>query len=254
MQKDKSKYKKFLLKDIHMDICIITGVARGLGLEMKKAFLEQGYYVIGIDVLKPIKSNTNKEENFYFMHCDLSKKKQIKKAFKHIHEKFEKAHILINNAAISNFELPIEKTSAKVYKKVLNTNLKAPFLCSKYFIKVNQGEEYGRIINIASTRWHQNMADWELYGMSKGGLISLTNTLCVSLLGSPITVNAISPGYIHVGKEKLEKRDHLIHPSNRVGKACDISRTCLFLAHRESDFINGANIIVDGGMTKKMIY
>ncbi len=99
------------------------------------------------------------------------------------------------------------------------------------------------------------MVDWELYGMSKGGITSLTNTLCVSLIGTPITVNAISPGHIYTGAWKdLEERDHTIHPSNRVGISRDISNVCLFLANEENDFINGANIIVDGGMTKKMIY
>ena len=99
------------------------------------------------------------------------------------------------------------------------------------------------------------MADWELYGMSKSGMISLTNTLCVSLLGTSITVNAISPVHIYTGTWKeLEERNHTIHQSNRVGIPRDISNVCLFLSNEENDFINGANIIVDGGMTKKMIY
>lgn len=115
--------------------------------------------------------------------------------------------------------------------------------------------DYGRIINIASTRWHQNQAGWEAYGASKGGLISLTNTLCVSLSETSITVNAISPGWIQCSEyETLFEEDHRQHPSGRVGVPEDIARMVMFLSAPENDFINGANIVIDGGMTKKMIY
>ncbi|MGL4737468.1 MAG: SDR family oxidoreductase [Cellulosilyticaceae bacterium] len=120
---------------------------------------------------------------------------------------------------------------------------------------INVGETYGRIIQIASTRFHQNEADWEAYGASKGGLVSLTNSLCVSLADTPITVNTISPGWIEVNAyDQLTQMDHKQHPSGRVGKPSDIVNACLFLADEDNDFINGSNIVVDGGMTKKMIY
>lgn len=86
-------------------------------------------------------------------------------------------------------------------------------------------------------------------------MVSLTNSLCVSLSNTNITVNAISPGWIETEDyEHLTLEDHKQHPSGRVGKPQDIVNVCLFLSKEENDFINGANIIVDGGMTKKMIY
>ena len=86
-------------------------------------------------------------------------------------------------------------------------------------------------------------------------MVSLTNSLCVSLSNTNITVNAISPGWIETEEyEHLTLKDHKQHPSGRVGKPQDIVNVCLFLSKEENDFINGANIIVDGGMTKKMIY
>lgn len=85
--------------------------------------------------------------------------------------------------------------------------------------------------------------------------MSLTNTLSVSLSKTPITVNAISPGWIQVDNyDELSKEDHDQHSSGRVGIPRDIVNACLFFADRENDFINGANLVVDGGMTKKMIY
>ncbi len=232
-----------------MKICVITGGASGLGFDMAKQFAKRGYQVVVLDILE------NKEDYVDYIKTDLSEPTSIEQAFKLIEEKYGKVHVLINNGAVAMFVKNILDVSIEDYDKVLDTNLRGAFLCSKKFIQLNRGEDYGRIINISSTRWHQNMEDWELYGMSKGGIVSLTNSLCVSLKGTPITVNAISPGFIHVGYWKeLEQRDHDIHPSNRVGKPRDISNACLFLADEENDFINGANIVIDGGMTKRMIY
>jgi hypothetical protein len=145
--------------------------------------------------------------------------------------------------------------TADEFDNALSVNLRGAFLCAQAFIKANAGQDYGRIINIASTRWNQNEAGWEAYGASKGGLVSLTNTLAVSLSATPITVNAVSPGWIQVdGYETLSHADHAQHPSGRVGIPRDIVNACLFLAHEENDFVNGHNLVVDGGMTKRMIY
>jgi NAD(P)-dependent dehydrogenase (short-subunit alcohol dehydrogenase family) len=79
--------------------------------------------------------------------------------------------------------------------------------------------------------------------------------MAISLANTPITVNAISPGWIETNNyESLSESNHKQHPSGRVGKPRDIVNTCLFLTNKENDFINKCNIVVDGGMTKKMIY
>ncbi len=232
-----------------MQICIITGGSQGIGLDLSKRFMTLGFHVIVLDIVP------SPQEDVQYIPCDLANPQDIRAAFAHIRQQHKTAHILINNGAITVFEKSIEHTTLEDINALLHTNLRGAYLCAQEFIALNKGQNYGRIINIASTRWHQNMADWELYGMSKGGLVSLTNTLCVSLIGTPITVNAVSPGHIHTGTWKeLEEHDHIIHPSNRVGMPRDVSNVCVFLADPENDFINGANIIVDGGMTKKMIY
>ncbi len=238
-----------------MKICIITGASYGLGRNMCKAFQEAGFYVINLDIIIQENGFLPNNENYTYIKTDISNPAEIENAFTIITEKFGKAHILINNAAISSFEKHISDIKLNDYDSVLNTNLRGAFLCSQAFIKLNQGENYGRIINISSTRWNQNEPNWELYGMSKGGIVSLTNSLCISLANSPITVNAISPGWIHTGDiSELSPADHAMHPSRRVGKPDDISRACLFLVEEENDFINGTNIVIDGGMTKKMLY
>ena len=95
----------------------------------------------------------------------------------------------------------------------------------------------------------------EGYAASKGGIYSLTHALALSLAEWHITVNSISPGWIETHDyEQLRPEDHAQHPSGRVGKPEDIARMCLFICQEENDFMNGENVTIDGGMTKKMIY
>ena len=113
----------------------------------------------------------------------------------------------------------------------------------------------GAIISMASTRAQMSEPHTEAYAASKGGIVAITHALAASLSPLNITVNCISPGWIHTGDEsELRVEDHAQHLSNRVGNVDDIARMCVFLANPSNNFINGENITIDGGMTKKMIY
>ncbi|WP_338159052.1 SDR family oxidoreductase [uncultured Phocaeicola sp.] len=232
-------------------IAIVTGAAGGIGKVIAKMFADNGYVVVAVDITETEFENSD----IHFQKADLCSYEDICKVFEYAVQHFGEVHILVNNGAISQFSKSISDITPEEFHKVIDTNLYGSFMCCKQFIEANKGMEYGRIINIASTRWHQNEANWEAYGASKGGLVSLTNTLCVSLSDTPITVNDISPGWIQCSDyETLSEEDHKQHPSGRVGVPEDIARMVLFLSAPENDFINGANIVIDGGMTKKMIY
>ncbi len=232
-------------------IAIVTGAAGGIGKVIAKMFADNGYVVVAVDITETEFENSD----IHFQKADLCSYEDICKVFEYAVQLFGGVHVLVNNGAISKFSKSIFDITPEEFHKVIDTNLYGSFMCCKQFIEANKGMEYVRIINIASTRWHQNEANWEAYGASKGGLVSLTNTLCVSLSDTPITVNAISPGWIQCSDyETLSEEDHKQHPSGRVGVPEDIARMVLFLSAPENDFINGANIVIDGGMTKKMIY
>ncbi len=232
-------------------ICVITGGTGGIGHTLCKSFLNEGYTVVALD--NQMRNQLPPEVDF--MEVNLRYSDEIVRAFQIIREKYKTVHVLINNAGIAQFQKPIGEVRIHELDEILDVNLRGAFLCSKEFIEINNGQTYGRIINISSTRFHQNMPNWEIYGLTKGGLVSLTNSLCVSLAKTPITVNAISPGWIEtVDYRSLSQADHVQHPSGRVGKPIDIANACLFLCADENDFINGNNMIIDGGMTKVMIY
>ncbi|MGL5346226.1 MAG: SDR family NAD(P)-dependent oxidoreductase [Peptostreptococcaceae bacterium] len=231
-------------------VVIVTGASRGLGKEIAKSYAKLNANVIAVDIIEC----NFEEKNIDFFKVDLKSEEQINSMFIQVLNKYKTVHILINNGAISMFNKSIFEIETKEFDEVIAVNLRGSFICSKEFIKANKGQNYGRIVNISSTRYNQNEAGWEAYGASKGGLISLTNTMAISLSDTPITVNAISPGWIRVGDYELSEIDKKQHPSGRVGEPRDIVNACLFLTNTENDFVNGANIIVDGGMTKKMIY
>ena len=230
-------------------VVVITSGSQGIGQHLVLAYLERQAKVIVLDITP----NKNPDMDFHLV--DLGRPEQIEQAFDEIQRQYGKVDVLINNGAIANFNKPIQQLTFEEFSRVIDVNLKGAFACSRRFIELNHSQPYGRIINIASTRWYQNESGWDAYGASKGGVVSMTQSMAISLADTPITVNAVSPGWIQVeGYDDLDSFDHQQHPSGRVGKAKDIVNACLFLTHPENDFVNGHNLVVDGGMSKKMIY
>ncbi|MGL4624514.1 MAG: SDR family NAD(P)-dependent oxidoreductase [Culicoidibacterales bacterium] len=232
--------------------CIITGAAGGIGSALMVGFEHAGYHVIGIDqVSRP----THLTATMDYYQVNLRSQKETLETFAKITQAHPVVHVLINNAAIAYFDEPLGFVTTTEINKVMMVNLTSAILCSQQFLELNVGASFGRIINIASTRAQQNQPNWELYGATKGGLISFTTSLAVSLANRPVTVNAISPGWIHIGDEQdLMPSDHTQHPSGRVGRPQDIVNAALFLCASENDFINGHNLVIDGGMSKVMNY
>ncbi|MEH7455501.1 SDR family NAD(P)-dependent oxidoreductase [Gottfriedia acidiceleris] len=236
---------------------IITGGANGIGEGIALAFGKLGAIVFIADVneqkgnrvVKRIEDNGGRA---IFFKTDVSIEEDIINLIRNVIDKIGKLDILINNAGISAFK-PLLSLSTDEWDRVINTNLRSVFISSREAAKVmNNG---GRIINMASTRAIMSEPNSEAYAASKGGIVSITHSLAASLQPNGITVNCISPGWIQVDQnEELKETDHLQHWSNRVGKPEDIAKACIYLADPENNFINGQNIIIDGGMTRKMIY
>ncbi|MDQ3233009.1 MAG: SDR family oxidoreductase, partial [Pseudobdellovibrionaceae bacterium] len=148
--------------------------------------------------------------------------------------------------------------SLKEWREILDTNLTSYFLFAKLCVESLKAS-HGCIVNIASTRALQSEADTEAYATSKGGIVALTHALAISL-GPDVRVNCISPGWIDTRdastkkQEPLKPSDHQQHPAGRVGEPEDVAEFVHWLVDQQKGFITGQNFILDGGMTRKMIY
>lgn len=236
----------------------ITGGAHGIGRSIVEQFCRQGHKVAFCDFDDTRSLRTAAETGARFFHADVSVKEELETAMKTVLNEWGDIDILVNNAGISTFK-PLTETTVEEFDHVIYTNLRSAFITSRMLAihRQNQTErnDYGRIVNLCSTRYLQSEPGTEAYTASKGGIWSLTHALAVSLAPYHITVNCIAPGWIHVNEnEVLRPEDHAFHLSGRVGRPEDIARTCLFLCEEDNDFINGQCITVDGGVTKTMIY
>ncbi len=196
--------------------------------------------------------------NSRFFKADAGNKEELESALQKLFADWGDIDILINNVGVGHFK-PITELSVEEFEKVLDINLRSVFITSRLLAihrdKQVEKNPYGRIINLCSTRYLMSESGTEAYSASKGGVFSLTHSLSISLSPYNITVNSISPGWIeNYNYESLTKEDHLQHPSKRVGEPDDIARMILFICDEKNDFINGENIVIDGGMTRKMIY
>jgi NAD(P)-dependent dehydrogenase (short-subunit alcohol dehydrogenase family) len=176
--------------------------------------------------------------------------------------RFGRLHLLVNNAGIANpHSGQVDTMDMDRWQRVLDVNLTGPMRMVRAAAPHLRAAR-GAVVNIASTRAVQSEPHTEAYAASKGGLVALTHALAVSL-GPEVRVNCISPGWIEVRHlRKAAQRetpvhsdaDRAQHPVGRVGVARDVAALVAFLAGDDAGFVTGQNWLVDGGMTRRMIY
>lgn len=225
---------------------LITGSSGLIGAELCRQYLTSGYEVYGLDR----KSNPAlSHSSFHFIECDLSDPEAIRKAAGNLRS----LNVLINNAARTDLTFKkFEEMTLDDWNEGLKVNLTSFFLLSQFtmpLLRISRGS----IINISSTRHIQSEENTEIYSATKGGIVSLTHAMAVTQKHL-VRVNSISPGWIAAPEEKLKKEDHDQHLSGRVGRPSDVAKLALYLSSPEAEFITGQDFIIDGGMTKKMIY
>lgn len=245
-------------------VAIITGGGQGIGKAIAKRMLKEGATVVLAEIDVQAGQDTAKEfqgmGRCAFIQTNVSGEDSVQNTIAETIQQFGHIDVLVNNAAI-NRPQPISHLSLEEWNQVIGTNLTGPFLMTK-FAEKHLRHSKGVVVNIASTRAMQSEPNTEAYSASKGGLVALTHALAASL--SPdVRVNCISPGWIETGEwkkpgarsaPKLSEKDHAQHWAGRVGVPGDIASMVMFLISSESTFVTGANFVVDGGMTRKMIY
>ena len=259
---------------------LVTGAGRGIGRGLTRLLLQKGHKVFLIDSNKTeldhialrLGEQHNSDNKFEHTTCNVRVPEQIHAVISKARTFFE-GHLacLINNAAYTGgvggqhlAELTLEE-----WNKSIETNLTGPMLMSQACLPLLQKsttrQQGGCIINMSSTRAFMSELNNEAYSTTKAGLLGLSQAMAVSLAPQGIRVNAILPGWINVANEckaadesgaawedGLSSSDHEWHLTGRVGKVEDVLRAVEYLV--ESDFVTGSEVVIDGGVTRKMVY
>lgn len=247
----------FSLKD---KIALVTGGTQGIGAAIAKGLGMAGAKII-INARNPQKlENCLQELNASGIHTqgsmfDVTNAAEIKKAIAEIEENVGAIDILVNNAGIIK-RAPAEDLEDEDWNIVINTNLTAPFLLSKYVGRYMIKRKKGKIINICSLMSELGRDTVCAYAAAKGGLKMLTRNLATEWAPYNIQVNGIGPGYIATPINTSYREagnplnDYIISrtPAQRWGLPEDLVGAAVFLASDASDFVNGQVIYVDGGL------
>lgn len=236
----------------------VTGGASGIGRAIVAAFRNAGCRVAFCDVDRKAGAATAQATGAQFHPSDVTDADALTATVNRLLSDWGDIDVIVNNVGIAGFK-PLTETGIDDFDRVIDTNLRPAFITGRMLAAHRTGSggvpAYGRIINISSTRSRQSEPSTEAYSASKGALCSLSHAMMMSVMHLGITVNTILPGWIETGDyDALTSEDHRQHPSGRVGRPDDIARICLFLAAPDNDFINGAEIVADGGMTRRMLY
>jgi NAD(P)-dependent dehydrogenase (short-subunit alcohol dehydrogenase family) len=225
-------------------VSIITGAGSGIGRGIATMFGREGSSVVVVDV---VPENGNETVNIIndaggkalFIKTDVTKAAEVEAMVKQTVEKYGKISVLCNNAGISAGDTTkITELPEDVWDRIMNINLKGPYLCCKYVIP-----------EMAAL----TMAPRAAYAASKGGVVSLTKSLALQWGYYNIRVNAICPGPIETPMQIASRKsgvytggivDRLIE---RMGKPEDIAYAALYLASDEASYVSSDIIVVDGG-------
>lgn len=242
--------RKLIIMD--KKIAFITGISRGIGLEIAKSFVNDDYYVIGTSRSSFRINEELNSENCMHLSMDVTDRKQISSCFDELKKINKIPNVLINNAGITKDQLFL-RMKEDDWDDVINSNLTSVFNITKLFIKSMVKDRYGKIINISSVAGLMGNPGQVNYSASKAGLGGFTRALAKEVAARNITVNCIAPGFIetdmtnHFQDEELENILNQI-PANKMGNPQQIADLALFLASSKGDYITGQTISVDGGL------
>jgi NAD(P)-dependent dehydrogenase (short-subunit alcohol dehydrogenase family) len=231
---------------------IVTGAAHGIGRASAAHLVRLGWQVVLADINADAVCTTAAEVGAAAVACDVGSEADVERLVAVARARMGRIDAVVSNAGIGAFG-PMAQTTLESWNRVLATNLTATFLLAKA-AAADLKAARGSMVIVASTRAHMSEPGTLAYSASKGGLVALTHALAITM-APEVRVNCVSPGWIDTGRHgPLKPSDHAQHPVGRVGRPEDVAAAVAYFLSDEAGFITGAELIVDGGMTRKMIY
>ena len=242
-------------------VAVVTGGLRGIGHAIALAMAQEGADLLIAGLSMDRAAHTEQEISALGRRCvvvqaDVADEAAVQAMMARTVQHFGRLDILVNNAAIAPFK-PIDQLTSAEFSRVLDVNLKGPWLCAKYAFPALK-RHGGVIINITSASGHYGGASpgGSAYDASKGGLRQLTYALAAEFGPHHIRVNAIAPGVIVTERladqgfvEAASTAQEIARtPVRRLGLPADVGKAAVFLACDDSSYINGTTLVLDGGV------
>jgi 3-oxoacyl-[acyl-carrier protein] reductase len=241
---------------------LVTGVAgpMGIGYASAKRMAEEGASVAIADISDEVYERAKELRALAYdvapFKLDLTDFQEVNLMVGKVHEKFGRIDILANIAGIGpRGTTPIGGAIAthfvdlteEAWEEQIGINLKTNFNCTRAVLPIMITQRYGKIVNMSSvTGTLVSDPGASAYSAAKGGVSGLTKALALEVAEYGITVNAIAPGWIDTGRE-IERKAGLASPMERAGRPGEVANLVLFLASDESSYLNGHDIVIDGG-------
>ncbi len=255
-----SRLDEDIVRDISLEgkVAVVTGASSGIGraiaIKLAKAGAEVAILDIDIEDGLKVQNEIGKAK---FYRCDVASSEEVKGTLRSIYRDFGRIDIVVNAAGVIVRKNVLE-TSEEDWDRVINVNLKGPFLVSKHAIPYMKERGGGSIVNIASGWGLKGGPKAVAYCASKGGLINMTRAMAIDHGKDGIRVNCVAPGDIDTPMLREEAKQLGVNlqefleeaadrPIKRLGKPEDVANAVLFLASDLSSWITGSVIVVDGG-------
>jgi NAD(P)-dependent dehydrogenase (short-subunit alcohol dehydrogenase family) len=232
-------------------VCVITGVAGGIGSATAAVFQREGATVVGVDIAEHSIGALS-------LTADITSEEAVRAMYAQAHERFGRIDVLFNNAGISpNDDASVVETTLEAWERVQATNLRSVFLCCRHGIPHLLDGGGGSVINTASFVAVMGAATSQIsYTASKGGVLALSRELGVEFAKRGIRVNALCPGPVDTpllrelyAADPVQAERRMVHvPMGRFAEASEIANAVLFLASDESSYVNATTFLVDGGL------
>lgn len=250
-------------------VALVTGAGEGIGRGCALALAASGAQVFvndknpvtGEDTAETIRASGGQA---HFVAADVSNAHQVQAMFDAVAQRSRSLHILVNNAGVNLFK-GIQDTSLEEWNSVFNVDAAGIYLVTKTALPLLKAAGSSSVINVASVHATMTVAYMTAYAAAKGAVLAMGRSLAQELGPFGIRVNTISPGFMHTplleswlatepDPEATMQRINGYHPLGRIGRPEDIGNLVTFLAGDESSFITGANIVIDGGLTTRLMH